>query len=78
MCVHILGYIAEKKTKTIDIVDSRQILQNISVKVRVEQPIKKTFLVRNGAVLPHHSIENGYVEITIPEIKGYDILAIDF
>ncbi|MDO5445165.1 MAG: alpha-L-fucosidase [Eubacteriales bacterium] len=78
ICVHILGYIAEKKTKTIDIVDSRQTLRNISVKIRTEKPVKNVFLARSSARLSYLYVENRYLEISIPEIVGYDIIVIDF
>lgn len=70
--VHMLSYIAERRTRTIDIVDTRLPLYNVTLKLR-EDGITAVKCIRSNREL-NYSIANGYCTVTIPEIDGYEIV----
>ncbi len=73
MLLHILSYIPERRTKTIDIVDTRLPLHNANVKLRLDEhsEITRVYSLRTGTTYPF-TVEDGYICITIPEINGYE------
>lgn len=70
--VHMLSYIAERRTRTIDIVDTRLPLYNVTLKLRSSE-ISCVRCIRSGCS-PDFSIRDGYCTVTIPKIDGYEII----
>ena len=67
--VHILSYIPVRKSATIDIVEERTVLYNVTLKLELPKAFSSARLVPENIPLP---MENGTV--TIPEINGYAIV----
>ncbi len=67
--LHILSYVPVRKSATIDIIEERTVLRNVSVKVNVPRKFTEARLVPENISL---EIKNGAV--TIPEINGYAIV----
>ena len=76
--IHVLCYIAEHKTKTIDTVDSRMMLCNLSIKLRQKEKISRIFCVRSGYESEDYSAYGDSIEFTIPEINGYDVIIAEY
>ena len=71
--VHILNYIPERRTKTIDIVDTKLPLYNIDISIQ-KQNVKKAFAVRQNIELPITYTFDGYAQVSVPKIDGYEIV----
>lgn len=67
--VHILSYIPVRKSATIDIVEERTVLHNVTLKLELPKAFSSARLVPENIPLP---MENG--SVTIPEINGYAIV----
>lgn len=74
--VHLLCYLAQRNTKTIDIVDTRLPIHNVSLSLRADKDYKRAYLARSGASLPL-SLEDGYYKVCVPIIDGYDIIVFE-
>lgn len=77
--VHVLSYIAERRTRTIDIVDTKLPLRNISFSVNLPKDFKEPeeiTAVRSGINIPF-TINGGKLAATIPEIDGYEIIRLN-
>ena len=68
--VHILHYIAERKSRKLDIIDTKIPLYNRRVMLYTGHPPKKVYMAPTGQELPI-KFENGYMEVIIPEICGH-------
>lgn len=67
--LHILSYVPVRKSATIDIIEERTVLRNVTVKVNIPRKFTEARLVPENTVL---EVKNG--SITIPEINGYAIV----
>ena len=67
--LHILTYIPVRKSATIDIVEERTVLRNVTLKVHIPREFTKARLVPEDVPL---EVKDGAV--TIPEINGYAIV----
>ncbi len=67
--LHILTYVPVRKSATIDIIEERTILRNVTVKVNIPRNFTEARLVPENIPL---EIKDGAV--TIPEINGYAIV----
>lgn len=76
MIIHILSYIPERRTKTIDIVDTKIPLYNVEVKVRVDEG--QVFLARAGISIPAEITPDGYLSFVIPCIDGYEVVVVEY
>ena len=74
--LHILSYIPERRTKTIDIVDTKIPLYNVEVKVRVDEG--QVFLARAGISIPAEITPDGYLSFVIPCIDGYEVVVVEY
>lgn len=69
--VHIISYIPERRTRTIDIVDTRIPLYGVKVSVPAEKAYRCARLARSGEELPV-TVKDGYATTVVPEIDGYE------
>ncbi len=67
--LHILSYVPVRKSATIDIVEERTVLRNVTVKANIPRKFTEARLVPENVPL---DIKDGAV--TIPEINGYAIV----
>lgn len=67
--LHILTYVPVRKSATIDIIEERTVLRNVTVKVNIPRNFTEARLVPENIPL---EIKDGAV--TIPEINGYAIV----
>lgn len=67
--LHILSYVPVRKSATIDIIEERTVLRNVTVKVNIPRKFTEARLVPENIPL---EIKDGAV--TIPEINGYAIV----
>ncbi|MGI5893489.1 MAG: beta-galactosidase trimerization domain-containing protein [Candidatus Merdivicinus sp.] len=67
--LHILSYVPVRKSATIDIIEERTVLRNVTVKVNIPRKFTEARLVPENIPL---EVKNG--AITIPEINGYAIV----
>jgi len=74
--VHVLSYIAERRTRTIDVIDTRLPLYNIKLALREAEPYTNAYCVRTGEKLPIIR-KDGYAYVSVPCIDGYEIVAFD-
>jgi len=80
--VHIISYIAERRTRTIDVIDTRLPLNHTTIAVKtsalnVSDSAQITaFCARSKEQLPV-TIKDGYAYVTIPQITGYEIVVFE-
>ncbi len=72
-CAHILSYIPVRKSETIDIIEERTKLYNITLNFNLPVEVKQAMLVPEGTQLKLTSNS-----VTIPVIDGYTILELDY
>lgn len=82
--LHILSYIPERRTKTIDVVDTKIPLYNVEVKLREEilqanetASSPKVALARAGISIPSEITSDGYLTFTVPCVDGYEVIIIE-
>jgi hypothetical protein len=66
---HFLSYIPVRKSASIDIIEERTVLRDITVELNLPKAVRKAILVPEGKELP---LKAG--SVTIPVIDGYAIL----
>ena len=71
--VHISHYIAEKKSKRLELVDTKLPLYNINVKLKLDKKPDKLYLAPENKELDFDYI-NGVVETLVPKIFGHTML----
>ena len=74
--VHILHYIAERKCRKIDIVDTKIPLQNIMIKIRTGFVPKSVYIAPEIKELDF-DMEDDYMVVSINEIFGHEMLVIE-
>lgn len=67
--LHILSYVPVRKSATIDIIEERTVLRNVTLKVNIPRKFTQARLVPEDTPL---EVKDG--SITIPEINGYAIV----
>ena len=67
--LHILSYVPVRKSATIDIIEERTVLRNVTVKVNIPRKFTQARLVPEDIPL-----EVKGDTVTIPEINGYAIV----
>ena len=73
VCAHILSYIPVRKSATIDIIEERTKLRDVTLRLNLPQAVKAARLVPENVEL---AIQNGCV--TIPEVDGYAIVELTY
>lgn len=74
--VHILHYIPERRCKSIDVIEDVIPICNINLKVRVDGSPSRCYLVPEKKEV-NFVYNNGYVEFTVPEVNGYQMVVIE-
>ena len=68
-CAHLLSYVPVRKSVTIDVIEERTTLYNITMEFTLPQIISKVYSIMDEEELP---VMNG--KVVIPKIDGYAIL----
>ena len=74
--VHLLHYIAEKKSRKMDIVDTRIPLYGHKVSVRLDKAPRSAMLQPTGEALSL-TFHDGYAEVTIPRLEGHAMVVLE-
>lgn len=74
--VHLISYIAERRTRTIDVVDTRLPLYDVNVMLKTDREIHRVRCARSGESL-NFKQENGYVSTVVPKIDGYEAIVFE-
>jgi hypothetical protein len=74
--VHILHYIAERKCKTVDIVDTRIPLYNRTIKLRTDMLPAKVYAAPSMQPLDYTQ-QGAYVSVNVPEIDGHTMIVLE-
>ena len=75
--VHILSYVPEMRGPKTQMIEEAVELHNIKIAVRVDGQLPKSvYLAPSMKALPFKVIK-GYVNVTIPESKGYSLLVLE-
>lgn len=70
--LHILTYIPQRLTHTIDIVNEPALVENIKVGIKFSE-CREVRMVRAGRTLSFE-IKDGYVNFVIPKVQGYEVI----
>ena len=74
--VHLLSYIPEMRGKT-QMIEEPVRLNNIKISLRTDGKIpKKVYIAPNRKSL-RHKVENGYINVTVPECDGYSLIVFE-
>lgn len=73
--VHILHYIPQRKCENLDTIEDVIPLYNVSIEIKTDKKPRKVYSVSQNEELIFE-YKNGYAKTVIPEVKGYEILAI--
>jgi len=76
LIMHAIHYIAERKAKNLDIVDTKIPLYKIRTKIRTDKAPKRVYIAPLGTEL-EFKYEGGYTEFVLPEIFGYQIAVLE-
>lgn len=74
--VHILHYIPERRCKSIDIIEDVIPIYNVNLKVRRNNPPTRCYLAPEMKDIDF-VYNNGYVEFTVKEVNGYQIVVLE-
>lgn len=72
--VHVISYIPERRTKTIDVVDTRLPIMNTQIMVPADCSFTKAVMLRSGAEIAISDAGCGYLSVTVPLIDGYECI----
>jgi hypothetical protein len=73
--LHLLYYIPQRRSATIDIIDNVIPLYNIPIRVRFDCPVTSIRRVPGGESL-EFTLDDNYVCFTVPEINGHEMIEI--
>lgn len=74
--VHILHYIAEKKSRRMTVVDTKLPLIDIQMEIRCEKAPQKVYLAPTMEELKY-AYKEGYVSVEIPKLLGHGMVVIE-
>jgi len=78
--VHLLSYIPVRKSATIDIIEERTVLTDITLELNMPKPVKKAFLVSSSPDQEPEKKELPFNSgtVTVPLIGGYAIVELQY
>jgi len=74
--LHVLHYIPERRADSLDTIQDRIPLHNITVALRCENPPSRAYLAPDGTALDC-TWEDGYAEVTVPVVDGYAVVVLE-
>jgi len=73
--VHLLHYIPERRSATIDIIEDVIPLYNVKVSVRADKGVKSVTLAPQGTPLAFEE-RGGRVDFAVPQVNGHQMAAL--
>lgn len=74
--LHLLCYVPQRKCKTIDIIESKIPLYNKKIRLKLDSKVEQVMLVPQQVKL-YFCCDREYVEFTVPEIDGHQMIFIE-
>ncbi len=74
--VHVLHYIPERRSDTIDTIEDVIPLHDVTVQLRLDQRPGKAYMAPQGTDLPV-TYADGYATVTVPEARGHQMVVFD-
>lgn len=71
--VHMLHYIAEKKSRRMTVVDTKLPLIDIEVQIRTDKAPKRVYMAPSMDEL-NYVYNNGYIEVKVPKLLGHGMI----
>ncbi|MDB5053356.1 MAG: Beta-galactosidase trimerization domain protein [Bacilli bacterium] len=75
--VHLLHYIAERRSKTLDIIEDVIPLFNIKMSVKTEKKVSSVTAVPGNVSIAFEE-NDGRIEFVVPEIRGHQMISLQF
>jgi hypothetical protein len=75
--VHLLFYVPERRGLELDTIEDVIPLQDIEVAVQLDREVSRAYLVPQSQALEMTTDENGYTRVTIPQLRGHQIVAFE-
>ncbi|MDD4145339.1 MAG: alpha-L-fucosidase [Prolixibacteraceae bacterium] len=74
--VHLLSYVPEMRGQT-QMIEEPIKLNNIKISLRVDGKIPEKVYIAPGRKSLRHKVENGYINVTVPECNGYSMIVFE-
>ncbi len=74
--VHLLSYAPIRRTRTIDIVEEPVVLREVVVRLRADKAPRQVYLAPQRTEVAFE-FANGFVQFTVPEVNGYQVVAVE-
>lgn len=78
LVLHLLNYIPQRRTKTIDIVDTKLPVYDVKVSVKTCENVREIRMERAAEKVSFSKDESGYINFTIPKVDGYEVITINY
>lgn len=75
--VHILSYVPEKRGAVAEMIEEPVILNNIKISLRTDEKTPKKVYIAPEMKPLRYKINNGYIDVTIPESKGHSLIVFE-
>jgi hypothetical protein len=76
LIIHLLHYIAERKSRSLDIVDTKIPLYNHTLKVKTDRVPSRVYATPSMQDL-FYQMSEGYIVITVPELVGHMMVVVE-
>lgn len=76
--VHLLHYIPERRSETIDVIEDIIPLYQIGLTVETDRPVQAVTAEPSGQALAWTCGEDGLLQVTVPEIHGHQMVSIQY
>ncbi|MDD4144759.1 MAG: hypothetical protein PHN68_09000, partial [Prolixibacteraceae bacterium] len=74
--VHLLSYVPEMRGQT-QMIEEPVKLSNVKISLRVDGKIPEKVYIAPGRKSLRHKVENGYINVTVPECNGYSMIVFE-
>lgn len=75
--LHLLHYIPERRGEAFDVIEDVILLRNLKVSLRQDHPVKQILLVPQNQALQFSNV-GGRIAFTVPELKGHQMVSIEY
>ena len=75
--IHVISYVPEKRGAVAEMIEEPIILNNIKLSLRTDEKTPKKVYLAPGMKPLAYKVNNGYVNITLPESKGHSLIVLE-
>ena len=75
--VHVLSYVPEKRGAVAEMIEEPIILNNIKLSLQTDGKTPKKVYIAPEMKPLRYKINNGYIDVTIPESKGHSLIVFE-